>query len=99
MPSSAVLGGLLILTSYCLSDCVVEVPKTQWTEPVLVWITIGMPTGSGKTPLFGFLVDLLEQAREARKGPANLSEWVLDEASFEKMGAMMNANSNKLLGI
>ena len=52
MPPTAILSGLLLLVSYCSSDCIVEIPDTQWVEPVLVWITISMPSGSGKTPVY-----------------------------------------------
>jgi len=58
-----------------------------------------MPSGSGKT-LFTFLVNLLQKkdkfdASQQFESP----NWVLNDASFEKMGAMMASNNNKLLGI
>jgi len=101
MPPTAVLSGLLQLVSFCLSDCVVEVPNTHWVEPVLLWITVAMPSGSGKTPLFSFLMELLEMVKTKHDAEKDLEspDWTLDEASFEKMGAMMAANSNKLLGM
>ena len=61
IPPTAVLSGLLLLVSYRLSHCVVKVPRINWVEPVLLWLTICMPTGSGKTPLFTFLIDLLQR--------------------------------------
>ena len=57
-----------------------------------------MPTGSGKTPLFGFLTKLLQKVRNKLKEDSD-AVWLLDEASFEKMGAMMAANGDKLLGL
>ena len=98
MPPTAVLGGLLILTVFAMSHAVVNIPYTNWTESVLVWISIGMPTGSGKTPLYKYMFKLLEKARKvckADKGPS----WLLEEATFEKMGAMMAENHSKLLGL
>ena len=47
-----------------------KVPNTNWEEPVLVWLTVAMPTGS----------------------------WIFDDASFEKMGALMHENGSRLLG-
>lgn len=101
MHPTAILSGLLLLVSYCSSDCIVEIPDTEWIEPVLVWITISMPSGSGKTPLFTFLVNLLEKVKDKFDEPQQFEspDWVLDDASFEKMGAMMASNNNKLLGI
>ena len=78
MPPTAVLGGLLILTVFAMSHAVVNIPYTNWTESVLVWISIGMPTGSGKTPLYKYMFKLLEKARKvckADKGPS-LRRWV-----------------------
>ena len=57
-----------------------------------------MPTGSGKTPLFSFLTKLLSKVCEKCDCSADKA-WLLDEATFEKMGAIMAANSNKLLGL
>ena len=51
VPPAAVLGGLLIITSFVMSPAIVKVPGTNWVEPVLVWLTISMPTGSRKTIL------------------------------------------------
>jgi len=64
MPSDTVLRGLSMFISYFMSHSVVVIPETQWTEPVLLWITIAMPTGSGKTALFTYLSDLVKQVKE-----------------------------------
>ena len=87
--------------SYCLSHCVLEVPGTEWVEPSLLWLSICMPTGSGKTPLFSYLTNLLKHVQLKCKEASSQGEcvWLLDEASFEKMGAIMATNSNKLLGL
>ena len=90
MPPEAVhSGGILLLTSFFLSHCAVKVPDTVWTEPAILWISIVMPTGSGKTPLFNFLTGILQRAREKLKIPKVHPPWLLDEASFEKMGELM----------
>lgn len=65
VPPSAILGGLLILTSYVLSPSVIAVPGTDWVEPVLIWLTISMPTGSRKTTIYQFLRGLLQRIRHA----------------------------------
>lgn len=79
----------------------VEVPNTDWVEPVLVWITVVMPSGSGKTLLFSFLMELLEMVKTKYDADrdVNSPDWALDEASFEEMGAMMASNDCKLLGM
>ena len=99
MPPDSILSGLLLLTGFFVSHCTIKVPGTGWLEPTILWIAIPMPTGSGKTPLFSFLMSILRNVR----GKLNLSsvdpEWLLDEASFEKMGELMATNHAKLLGV
>ena len=99
MPKSAVLSGLLLLVSYRLSHCTVSVPGTSWHDPVLLWIIISMPTGSGKTLLFSFLDELVTRVRLGLKLSKNDAAWCLDEASFEMMGYLMAKNDSKLLGL
>lgn len=60
---TAVLSGYIILGSYMLSPSVVKVPGTDWAEPVFTWLTIAMPTGSGKSTLFRHLYSLLHGVR------------------------------------
>ena len=97
MPAAAVLFGLLVIVSFSMSHCSVEVEDTDWIEPVLLWISICMPTGSGKTSLCRYLKRLVDNTH------TNIGEddpsWYLDDQSFEKMGAMMNENYSKLLGL
>lgn len=88
-----------MLISYCLSHCVVAVPGTSWLEPVLLWITICMPTGSGKTTLHSFLTGLIDKVRLAGKLKESDPAWCLDEASCEMMGYLMARNNNKMLGL
>ena len=54
VPAAAILGGLIILTSFIISPATVKVPNTPWDEPTLVWLTISMPTGSRKTTIFAY---------------------------------------------
>ena len=130
VPPAAILGGLLILTSFVISPSVIKVPGTDWVEPILLWITICMPTGSRKTTVYQFLRELLQKIRKAAgcKGnhlkswgsvtrneieyylsllspllPLPLQgsepEWLLQDATFEKMGALMCENGGRLLGM
>ena len=57
-----------------------------------------MPTGSGKSTLFRHLYSLLQMVRSKCKVTDNDPSWTFDDASFEKMGALMNENSGRLLG-
>ena len=63
MPATAVLSGLVLIVSFAVSHSVVEVQDTDWKEPVLVWLSICMPTGSGKSSLCKYLRKLVEKAR------------------------------------
>lgn len=99
MPPDAILSGLLLLISFFMAHCVVKVPGTVWVEPVILWIAITMPTGSGKTPLFAFLTNILHDVRKKLNLTSLHPPWLLDEASFEKMGELMATNHCKLLGM
>lgn len=96
---TAVLTGYLILGSFILSPSSIQVPKTDWEEPVLLWMTIAMPTGSGKSTLFRHLYNLLQRIRSILGIAECDPTWVLDDASFEKMGALMHLNASRLLGL
>ena len=99
MPPTAVISGLIAVTAFCMSHANVCVPGTDWVEPVLLWIAIGMPTGSGKSPLYKFLLKIL-RSTQTQVGLSETSPpWLLHEATFEKMGAMMAENHCKLLGL
>ena len=88
MPPDAILCGLLMLTSLCISHCAVSVPDKMFVEPVVLWITIGMQRGSGKSPFHSYLMNILQSVQRKVKG-ASSSQWILDHASFEKMGEIM----------
>lgn len=64
VPPAAILGGLLLLTSFIISPAVVKVPGTDWEEPALIWLTISMPTESRKTTIYQFLRRLLQRIRQ-----------------------------------
>ena len=99
MPATAVLSGLLVIVSFFLAHSTVEVDGTQWVEPVIVWIAIGMPTGSGKSSLFNYFLTLIRQVRHQCSRKDIHSPWTVEESSFEKMGALMASNDAKLLGL
>ena len=84
---------------YFLAHSVVSVPGTDWTEPVILWLSIVMPTGSGKSALYKLLMQLVHDTRKRCKLDHSSATWTLDEASFEKMGALMSENDGRLLGL
>ena len=98
MSPSAVLAGLLITVSFCMSHSVVEVEDTDWMEPVILWMAICMPTGMGKSSLCKYLRKLVREV-QTRCGVDATSSWLGDDQSFEKLGELMNANHWKLLGL
>ena len=52
-----------------------------------------MPTGSGKSSLFHHLYSLMRDVRAACNIRDKDPLWVFDDATFEKMGALMCDNS------
>ena len=99
MPPTAVLCGLISLTSYIISPAVVKVPNTEWCEPAIVWLSINMPTGSTKSALYNFLTSIILKVR-AKCGYKKIDPvWLLGDATCEKMGDLMCANNARLLGL
>ena len=98
MPATAVLAGILLIVSFAMSHSVVEVENTDWVEPILLWISVCMPTGSRKSSLCKWLRQIVEDAHAMSTNDESPS-WFLDDQSFEKMGALMHANHSKLLGL
>ena len=98
LPATAVLFGLIIIVGYAMSHSVVEVAETDWVEPVLVWMAICMPTGSGKSSLCRQLHKLVEDTRE-NLGIESSPSWLADDQSLEKLGALMSDNNDRLLGL
>ena len=68
-------------------------------RPTILWIAVAMPTGSGKTPLFMFLCNVLKKVHAKIQLTNSDPAWLLDEASFEKMGELMANNGRRMLGI
>ena len=88
MPATAVLFGLLSVFCFLLSHSKVKCVGTRWSEPVIVWMAVAMPTGSGKSTLFKFLLGLIQDVRKRCNRKDIDPSWTLEEASFEKMGAI-----------
>lgn len=95
----AVLGGLIVLTSFCNSPATVVIPNTEWSERALVWLSINMPTGSNKSALCKYLYGILSQVRDASGSTSKDALWLVGDSTFEKMGVLMEANGARLLGL
>ena len=99
MPPTALLAGLLMIVGFAMSHSVVEVEGTEWMEPVLLWLSVCMPTGSGKSSLCKLLRQIVKDAREQCGLREDPTSWTLDDQSLEKMGELMQDNHGKLLGL
>ena len=84
----------ILLFIFLLHNAQFYLPGTMWTEPALLWVTICMPTGSGKSPLYSFLRQLISTVRKTLGFNNNHPIWVLVEASFGKMGELMAGKNN-----
>ena len=98
LPPVAVLGGLIVLTSYGISPTTVCIPNTEWSERVLVWLRINMPTGSNKSSLYQYLYNVVSRVRRKCECPLQAA-WLLGDATCEKMGDLMAGNGGRLLGL
>ena len=81
-----------------MTHSVVKVGETNLAEPVFVWLSICMPTGSGKSSLWSHLNKLVESARKKCLND-NDPAWLLGNQSFEKLGEMMYHNNWKILAL
>ena len=98
-PSTAVLCGLITITSYVISPAVVKVPNTEWSETALLWLSMNMPTGSTKSALYQYLSSVILRVRkECGYRPID-AVWLLGDATCEKMGDLMAANDGRPLGL
>ncbi len=79
MAPSAVLAGLLLIVSFCISHSVVVVEDTDWMEPVLLRQSICMPTGMGKSSLCKR--GLVKEAKK-HKGLNDDTSWLCDDQSL-----------------
>ena len=99
MSPTAVLAGLILIVGFTMSHSVVKIEGTNWMEPVLLWLSICMPTGMGKSSLCKFLRNRIKGAKALCGLEDNSSQWLCDDQSFEKMGDLMSQNHWKLLGL
>ena len=97
VPPTAMLSSLLGLSSFLLSPAVVHVDGTDWKEPVLIWESVCMPTGSGKSSLCAFITRILKEIKGKVGDPS--TPWLLDDATFEMMGKLMAQNSDRIFGL
>ena len=78
-------------------------PHQLWnascSEPVLVWLSINIPTGSNKSALFHYLYNLVTRVRERCGYTSHDAAWLLGDATCEKMGDLMATNGGRLLGL
>ena len=67
-------------------------------EANLVWLTVCKQGGGGKSTLFRHIYKLIERICSELHLKDNDPSWVFEDASFEKMGALIKENSCRLLG-
>ena len=80
------LFGLISVVSFMLTHSDVTCTGTRLMEPVIVWLAVAMPTGSGKSTLYKFIHGLVQAVRKRCGRKESHPTWTLEEATFEKMG-------------
>ena len=61
-----------------MSHSYVAVEGNNWTEPMLLWIAICMPTGSGNSAVCKFLRSLVDEAHQECDLGDDDPSWCLD---------------------
>ena len=89
----------MLLTAFFNGQAVVTIPGTDWVEPLVVWLAIAMPSGSGKSPLLRLLNNIVWDVRRKCGLHDTDHQWTVDEITFEKLGELMAANNGCLLGL
>nr|XP_006820967.1 PREDICTED: uncharacterized protein LOC102810106 [Saccoglossus kowalevskii] len=95
-PPIAILECALAILSYCMQPTDVHIPNSYWTEPVVIWSFLGMPTGSSKSSIYKYLLKLtaaIQKELDVRSPYA--SSWTLNEAALEKMRAVLLLDHQK----
>ncbi len=87
------------VTSFILAPAVVTIPGVDWVEPAIVWLSINMPTGSGKSSLYKYLHELTCNVCKQRGYKADNPSWFIGDSTFEKMGELMSKNNGCLFGL
>jgi len=64
VPVDAVVAGLLLLTSFFIAPALVKSKETGWTEPVVLWQTVCMSTGSRKSALYKLLSGIVKDVKK-----------------------------------
>ncbi|KAJ7365227.1 hypothetical protein OS493_005322 [Desmophyllum pertusum] len=85
VPPLAILVGVQGVLSFAIAHAEVQVPNTMWREPGLLWLAIGMPTGTGKSIIKKYLIDLLRNVRERLKE----DKISFSDQTFEKLGEVL----------
>ena len=65
----------------------------------LVWLSINMPTGSGKSSLYKYMYDPTKKILEKSGCTLDDPTWFVGDATFEKMGELMSKNRGCLFGL
>ena len=63
-------------------------------EPVLIWESVCMPTGSGKSPLCSHITKLLD---DVKQNLGDCPQWQVGDATFEKW--VKHRNSSRIFGM
>ena len=99
LPPTAVLSGFIALTSHVISPATVAITDINWVEPALVWVSINMPTGSGKSSLYKYLYNITCEVRRRSGKAQDDPTWLVGDATFKKMGELMAKNEGCLFGL
>ena len=83
MPPSAVLGGLVSVTSFILSPAVVTIPRVDYVEPAIMWLSLNLTTGRGKSSLHKYLHELICNVRSERGCKDEDPSWFIGDSKFE----------------
>ena len=99
LASNCCTYGFIALTSHVISPAVVTIPDINWSEPTLVWMSINIPTGSGKFSLYKYLYDMTFEIRKRSGCTPDQPTWLVEDATFDKMGELMLQNQRCFFGL
>ena len=104
VPHMGIIMSTIINLEFFMAYSEVHLEESDWREPLLSWIVMHMPSGTRKTAIYSFLENSLydktmEIIRDTFRLNTDESHFLVHEATFEKLGILLQENDGKRLWI
>ena len=89
---------LLAAVNNCMLHSVVSYGRTSWIEPVMVWPICASASGTRKTAVHKYVIEILDESVNMlnRDFDKDIQQWRWHEGSTEKLGTVMEETEGKI---